>query len=206
MPKLSPGRPMPDMTEEQMSNIRMAEDTCWICEEEMSEEDRVIDHDHVSGKILGVAHSVCNLQRKEVPQLTCFAHNFSGESQTHVFGGRKLRGEDCLFFFFSNSDGAVLEGENSRGGVIVNWPIVGVFFTLELLSSAHRCSSFLSASQPSGIFEPPFVGRYSILGGGREKGDTSCVYPLTGRKDSKTRWRQLGWGNSTAMRCGRLTN
>ncbi len=176
MPKLSPGRPMPDMTEEQMSNIRMAEDTCWICEEEMSEEDRVIDHDHVSGKILGVAHSVCNLQRKEVPQLTCFAHNFSGESQTHVFGGRKLRGEDCLFFFFSNSDGAVLEGENSRGGVIVNWPIVGFFSPLYYCRAHTDVRPSYPHPSQADFFEPPFVGRYSILGGGREKGDTSCVY------------------------------
>ena len=50
---------------------------CHICGEDLNS-DRVLDHDHVSGKFKGVAHDLCNLQRKEVISIPIFAHNFSG--------------------------------------------------------------------------------------------------------------------------------
>ena len=51
---------------------------CYLCDEYMHPKHRVIDHDHLTGAILGVAHSICNLQRKEQCTITAFAHNFSG--------------------------------------------------------------------------------------------------------------------------------
>ena len=50
---------------------------CWICGDELGY-DRAIDHDHISGEILGVAHNKCNLARKEEIKFVAFAHNFSG--------------------------------------------------------------------------------------------------------------------------------
>eukprot|EP00745_Piridium_sociabile_P030720 TRINITY_DN50_c0_g2_i2.p1 TRINITY_DN50_c0_g2~~TRINITY_DN50_c0_g2_i2.p1 ORF type:complete len:791 (+),score=53.07 TRINITY_DN50_c0_g2_i2:2261-4633(+) len=56
---------------------------CWICESEFkTEEDpKVRDHDHISGKFRGAAHSKCNLQLKFEPmkwKLPIFFHNLRG--------------------------------------------------------------------------------------------------------------------------------
>lgn len=39
---------------------------------------RVVDHCHVTGNFKGLAHSICNLHRKEHLRIPCLAHNFSG--------------------------------------------------------------------------------------------------------------------------------
>ena len=50
---------------------------CYLCHQELGM-DRVRDHDHLSGKFLGMAHNACNLHRQETFKIICFAHNFSG--------------------------------------------------------------------------------------------------------------------------------
>ena len=50
---------------------------CYLCDTPLGA-DRVLDHDHVSGEFLGVAHDSCNLQRREKLKIVAFAHNFSG--------------------------------------------------------------------------------------------------------------------------------
>lgn len=81
MPELTPGRPMKEMTSEELDDAMGAE-VCYLCLEEFDEDEknlaRVLDHDHLTGNFLGVAHSICNLHRKEDYSLTCFSHNFSG--------------------------------------------------------------------------------------------------------------------------------
>lgn len=64
------------MTNEAKELIANATD-CHICGDELGY-DRVIDHDHITGKILGVSHNKCNLNRKEPKKIVTFAHNFSG--------------------------------------------------------------------------------------------------------------------------------
>lgn len=76
LPTLSPGEPL-TLTAREKRKLRERSD-CYLCGEHMEEDERVIDHDHLNGKFLGVAHSKCNLQRVEQSRLTCFAHNFSG--------------------------------------------------------------------------------------------------------------------------------
>ncbi len=75
-PILSPGVPMRLSDVEREEKLKNA-DKCHICQDELNE-DRVLDHDHLNGDFLGVAHNVCNLRRREQPVITCFAHNFSG--------------------------------------------------------------------------------------------------------------------------------
>ena len=42
----------------------------YLCEEDFNVDDkRVIDHDHVQGKYLGIAHDACNLKRMTEPTL-----------------------------------------------------------------------------------------------------------------------------------------
>ena len=50
---------------------------CYLCDREL-EDDRVRDHDHLSGAFLGAAHNVCNLRRREQKKIVAFSHNFSG--------------------------------------------------------------------------------------------------------------------------------
>lgn len=59
----------------------MAEEAeeCWICQKPFEDDDRrVRDHDHVTGKFLGMSHNVCNLRRQEQKKIVAFSHNFSG--------------------------------------------------------------------------------------------------------------------------------
>lgn len=81
MPQLTPGKPMREMSSREMKKA-LAANACYLCDEGFDEEDRnlnrVMDHDHLTGDFLGVAHSICNLHRKEDYSLTCFSHNFSG--------------------------------------------------------------------------------------------------------------------------------
>jgi hypothetical protein len=64
------------ITEKQQKEIDNAV-LCYLCEDPLNM-DRVRDHDHISGEFLGVAHSNCNLHRREQLKIVCFAHNFSG--------------------------------------------------------------------------------------------------------------------------------
>ena len=49
---------------------------CYLCNVEFLPDDKkVIDHDHFSGKYLGIAHNSCNLQRKTRPEMDLFFHN-----------------------------------------------------------------------------------------------------------------------------------
>ena len=55
---------------------------CYICHKPFAEANfkykKVVDHDHVSGKILGAAHSLCNLQRQAPFRTPIFFHNAQG--------------------------------------------------------------------------------------------------------------------------------
>ncbi len=81
LPDLSPGNDMRKMPDYERT-LALSETCCYLCKQEFDETDlnlcRVLDHDHLSGEFLGVAHSSCNLQRREEYSLTCFSHNFSG--------------------------------------------------------------------------------------------------------------------------------
>ena len=48
---------------------------CYICNEEFLPDDKKVDHDHYSGKYLGIAHNNCNLKRKTRPEMVVFFHN-----------------------------------------------------------------------------------------------------------------------------------
>ena len=56
---------------------------CHICNEELGE-DRVRDHYHLSGKIRGAAHEVCNLKYKVPNYFPVVFHNLSG-FDSHLF-------------------------------------------------------------------------------------------------------------------------
>lgn len=59
---------------------------CCICHEQLDSdlERTVRDHDHISGKFMGLAHNGCNLRRSEQKKIIAFSHNFSGYD-SHMF-------------------------------------------------------------------------------------------------------------------------
>jgi hypothetical protein len=70
------GLPMTPLSTEQKT-LASNEMKCYICDNLLND-DRVHDHDHISGQFLGMAHNICNLHRRENIQIVAFAHNFSG--------------------------------------------------------------------------------------------------------------------------------
>ena len=50
---------------------------CHICEKALLD-DRVFDHDHISGKFIAMAHNSCNLNRNAPKSIPIFAHNMEG--------------------------------------------------------------------------------------------------------------------------------
>ena len=64
------------MTESQKKEHARAR-ICHICNQVIFQ-NKVRDHDHISGKYIGAAHNGCNLRRKESMKLVGFSHNFSG--------------------------------------------------------------------------------------------------------------------------------
>ena len=59
-------------------SFKLAEE-CWLCEEPFTE-DKVRDHDHLTGKYRGAAHNICNINCKQRSSsfVPIFLHNFSG--------------------------------------------------------------------------------------------------------------------------------
>lgn len=55
---------------------------CYICKKPFSNVSfklkKVVDHDHISGKILGAAHSICNFKRQSPYYTTIYFHNAQG--------------------------------------------------------------------------------------------------------------------------------
>ena len=55
----------------------------WICKGELNG-DKVLDHDHFTGKYRGAAHNTCNLSLKMPLFIPMFSHNLSGYD-AHLF-------------------------------------------------------------------------------------------------------------------------
>jgi hypothetical protein len=75
--KLREVKKMNDLTANQEYEISIAT-VCHICEKDLLD-DKVLDHDHLSGEFIGVAHSSCNLNRNtKYPFIPMFCHNLEG--------------------------------------------------------------------------------------------------------------------------------
>src|SRR6185437_12328366 len=48
---------------------------CFICQRPLQQDDQVIDHDHFTGAIRGLAHKSCNLQYQESKKIPVLFHN-----------------------------------------------------------------------------------------------------------------------------------
>jgi hypothetical protein len=64
------------MTLEEQQEFYQSE-VCHICHKNFGNELSVRDHCHITGKYLGAAHNLCNLQRQEAKFIPMFAHNFT---------------------------------------------------------------------------------------------------------------------------------
>ena len=79
LPTLSPGVPL-SLSREEQALLRKCEQgsLCHICGKIMVKGDVALDHDHLTGKFVGLAHVACNLQRRELQAVTVFVHNLAG--------------------------------------------------------------------------------------------------------------------------------
>ena len=73
---------------------QFAYDQCSICERDLAESERVLDHCHASGKFLGFAHSKCNLKRRTVNYIPIFAHSLSNYELQFICRNLQLFPED----------------------------------------------------------------------------------------------------------------
>ena len=66
------------ITPQEEESFKLAEE-CWLCEELLTE-DKVRDHDHLTGKYRGAAHNICNINCKQMSSsfVPIVFHNFSG--------------------------------------------------------------------------------------------------------------------------------
>ena len=64
---------------------------CYICHKGLRADDKVRDHDHLTGKFRGAAHNRCNLMLRKTYKIPVFFHNFRGyESHLIVWGLTKF--------------------------------------------------------------------------------------------------------------------
>lgn len=67
---------------------------CYICKQLLFD-DKVRDHDHVTGKYRGAVHSHCNLMHRTCPFIPVVFHNLSGYD-SHIFIGELARYEGTI--------------------------------------------------------------------------------------------------------------
>lgn len=75
-------KPMSSLTAKQNKDFQNAR-TCHICNQLLFN-DKVRDHDHITSKYRGAAHSHCNLMFKVCPFIPVIFHNLSGYD-SHLF-------------------------------------------------------------------------------------------------------------------------
>ena len=71
------------ITEEEQEQFDKASD-CWICGEELKNDNKVRDHCHYTGRYRGAAHNKCNLKYRKPKDVPVFFHNLSGYD-SHLF-------------------------------------------------------------------------------------------------------------------------
>ena len=60
---------------------------CHLCEEPLNEIDKVRNHCHLTGRYLGAAHNICNLNFKTPRHIPVFFHNLRGYDAHHLVQG-----------------------------------------------------------------------------------------------------------------------
>lgn len=90
------------MTEEDEVSFKNATD-CHLCRKPLGE-DRVRNHDHLSGEYIGPAHNVCNINYKVPQHIPVFFHNFRGYDAHHIMQGLGKYKEERLSVIANTSE------------------------------------------------------------------------------------------------------
>ena len=73
------------MTEEE-EDLSQKSNNCWICKKIIdNDEDKVIDHCHITGKFRGAAHKSCNLNFKLTKKVPVTFHNLKNYDSHLIF-------------------------------------------------------------------------------------------------------------------------
>ena len=91
--KLQKIKPMNQLTVEQKRKFESAV-KCHICEENIQNDEKVYDHDHLTGEFRGAAHSSCNLNFKHRNKIPVLFHNFKNyDSHIIIQGFHRYNGK-----------------------------------------------------------------------------------------------------------------
>ena len=71
------------LTKEEEKQFNIASD-CWICGEELENNNKVRNHCHYTGRYRGAAHNICNLNYSKPKGVPVFFHNLTGYD-SHLF-------------------------------------------------------------------------------------------------------------------------
>ena len=118
--KVSAAKPVDKSDEVAMARFKMATHCC-ICEKKLMkmkcekcnpkkackcksvDKRKVLHHNHHTGKIIGAAHSSCNLKVKKMRNIPCLAHNFGNYDSHHIMEGMQWSDFDKISALPCNS-------------------------------------------------------------------------------------------------------
>ncbi|XP_065198789.1 uncharacterized protein LOC135830431 [Sycon ciliatum] len=133
-----------DLTKEQEELFRETED-CWICKKKLGE-DRVRDHDHITGDFRGAAHNDCNIKLRIYPykqHIPVVFHNLKGYDSHHLIGA--IEKTDVETVTYTDKDGVCKSKTVGEISVIPNNMEKFISFTWRQFRFIDSCE-FLNAS------------------------------------------------------------
>ncbi|XP_065178129.1 uncharacterized protein LOC135808825 [Sycon ciliatum] len=133
-----------DLTKEQEELFRETED-CWICKKKLGD-DRVRDHDHITGDFRGAAHNDCNIKLRIYPykqHIPVVFHNLKGYDSHHLIGA--IGKTDVETVTYTDKDGVCKSKTVGEISVIPNNMEKFISFTWRQFRFIDSCQ-FLNAS------------------------------------------------------------
>ena len=73
------GKKKLNLSNEEKEELLKSSNNCYLCNKDLKEQEKIIDHNHLTGEIKGISCSSCNrLESRDGKQLPIFFHNGSG--------------------------------------------------------------------------------------------------------------------------------
>ena len=72
----------------EIENFKLSATNCYLCKIIFtSNADKIYDHDHISGCLIGITCNKCNLNRRRQTNIDVFAHNFKNYDGHFILTG-----------------------------------------------------------------------------------------------------------------------
>ena len=150
------------MTPEDQQQFELAQ-TCWICKNQFALEDqKVRDHDHISGKFRGAAHNDCNLKLKVEPnkwKMPIFFHNLRGydshlilQAVTSEFSAKCIAQSSEKYMTFTLNNLSFYDSAQHMMGTLeslaeslTRCPITEKYFDRQLVRKGVFCYEYMNS-------------------------------------------------------------